>query len=145
MKTGPDAERPPEEILIRSVEVSPAVFREVRVPTDVMLVCEEVRRVPVIPFAEMPEENVCNPVKVCEALVRATLVRLTEPVMETSKSAARNEATPVTLEVAKGAVYCVIVEATVMVFPVCVIVIPAPFVIETAPVMPLTPVTMLGA
>lgn len=49
----------------------------------------------------MPVVNICRSEKVLAVLVRATLVRLTAPV-ETVKSDELNEATPVTLVVAKG-------------------------------------------
>lgn len=70
-------------------------------------------------------------------------VRLTAPTDDTEKSALGNEATPVTLEVAKGAVYCVMLEATVICLPVWVMVMPDPEVIETPPVIPLIPLTPL--
>ncbi len=100
------------------------------------------------PDAERPEEKLCNAVNVCATLVLATVpVRLTEPVVETSKSAARKDATPVMLDVASGGGLPPPppLEAIVIVFPLCVIVMLEPDVMLTAPVIPLTPVTMLGA
>jgi hypothetical protein len=140
----PTTLNPPEEIVTLWVEVIPALFRDVKVPNAVMLVWLGVRMVPVNPLADRPLENTCRPVNDCPMWVLATLpVRLTAPTADTEKSAFGNEATPVTLEVAKGAVYCVMLEATVICLPVWVMVMPDPEVIDTPPVIPLTPLTPL--
>ena len=100
--------------------------------------------VPVNPLAERPLEKTCRPVKVCAAFVLATVpVRLTEPVVETSKSAARNEATPVMLDVASGELPPPPLDAIVIVLPDWVMVMLEPLVMDTPPVIPLIPLTPL--